>query len=56
VGNPGDELFNYLLGKTDMFVVMGAFGRNATSNIFKRSAAELSLETINLPFFIAHNK
>jgi hypothetical protein len=56
VGNAGNELFNYLLGKEEMFVVMGAFGRNPTFNIFRRSTAELSLETINLPFFISHNK
>jgi len=55
LGNPPDELFNYLLGKREMFVVMGAFSRNATFNMFRRSTAELSLETINLPFFIAHN-
>lgn len=55
LGNPPNELFNYLLGKRDMFVVMGAYGRNMISNIFRRSTAELSLETINLPFFIAHN-
>jgi hypothetical protein len=55
LGNPSNELYNYLLGKKDIFVVMGAYGRNATFNVFKRSTAELSLETINLPFFIAHN-
>jgi hypothetical protein len=55
VGNPGNELFNFLLGKKEMFVVMGAFGRNPVSGIFRRSTAELSLKTVNLPFFIAHN-
>src|SRR5579863_396239 len=54
-GDPGNELFNYLLGKKEMFVVMGAFGRSPVSNIFRRSTASLSLQTIDLPFFIAHN-
>ena len=54
-GKPGNELFNYLLGKKEVFVVMGAYGRNPVSNIFRRSTAELSLKTINLPFFIAHS-
>jgi hypothetical protein len=54
-GNPENELFNYLLGKTELFVVMGAFGRNPVSNLLRRSTAELSLKTINLPFFITHN-
>jgi len=54
-GNPENQLFNFLLGKKEMFVVMGAFGRSALSNIFRRSTAALSLQTIDLPFFIAHN-
>lgn len=53
-GDPGNELFNFLLGKKEKFVVMGAFGRSPVSNIFRRSTAALSLQTINLPFFIAH--
>ena len=54
-GNATDELFGYLLGKRNMFVVMGAFGRNPISNFFNRSTAELLLKTINLPVFAAHN-
>jgi hypothetical protein len=54
-GDPENELFNFLLGKKEMFVVMGAFGRNAISNLFRRSTAELSLRIIDLPFFVAHN-
>ena len=55
LGDPGNELFNFLLGKEEMFVVMGAFGRNALSGFFRQSTAGLSLKTVNLPFFIAHN-
>ena len=55
VGDPGNELFNFLLGKKEMFVVMGAFGRNPVSCFLWQSTAELSLKTVNLPFFVAHN-
>jgi hypothetical protein len=54
-GDPENELFTFLLGKKEMFVVMGAFGRSALSNIFRRSTALLSIQTVDLPFFIAHN-
>jgi nucleotide-binding universal stress UspA family protein len=54
-GDPENELFNFLLLKKEMFVVMGAFGRNAISSFIRRSTAELSLRLINLPFFVAHN-
>ncbi len=53
-GNPGDELFGYLLGKKNTMVVMGAFGRNFISNTLKKSTADLVLKTIDLPFFITH--
>jgi nucleotide-binding universal stress UspA family protein len=54
-GDPENELFNFLLLKKEMIVVMGAFGRNAISSFIRRSTAELSLRLINLPFFVAHN-
>ena len=55
-GKASDELFGYLLGKKNVFVVMGAFGRSMLSGFFKHSTAELILKTINLPVFIAHHK
>lgn len=55
-GNASNELFAYLLGKKNIFVVMGAFGRSMFSDFFKRSTVELILKTINLPVFIAHHK
>ena len=55
-GKANDELFGYLLGKKNVFVVMGAFGRSMLSGFFKHSTAELILKTINLPVFIAHHK
>jgi len=55
-GNASNELFEYLLGKKNVFVVMGAFGRSMLSGFFRHSTAELVVKTINLPVFIAHNK
>jgi hypothetical protein len=54
-GKAGDELFGYLLGKRNVFVVMGAFGRSPFSDLFRPSAARLIVKVINLPIFIAHN-
>jgi nucleotide-binding universal stress UspA family protein len=55
-GKASNELFGYLLGKKNVFVVMGAFGRSMLSDFFKHSTAELVIKTINLPVFIAHHK
>jgi nucleotide-binding universal stress UspA family protein len=54
-GSPSNELFGYLLGKKNMFVVMGAYGRNNVSRFFRQSTADLVMKTINLPFFISHS-
>ncbi len=54
-GKASDELYNYLLGKKNIFVVMGAFGRGMLSGFLKHSTAELVVKTINLPIFIAHH-
>lgn len=48
------ELLSYLLGKKNVFVVMGAYGRTLLSGYFRHSTAELVIKTINLPLFIAH--
>jgi len=53
-GKASDELFGYLLGKQNIMVVMGAFGRGMLSNLFKASVADLVVRTINLPVFISH--
>jgi hypothetical protein len=55
-GNAGNELYSYLRAKKNVFVVMGAFGRSMLSDFFKHSTAELIVETINLPVFIAHHQ
>ncbi|MDP4129872.1 MAG: universal stress protein [Bacteroidota bacterium] len=54
-GKAKDELFSYLLGKQNTFVVMGAFGRSLVSDLFRPSAAGLVVRVINLPIFIAHH-
>jgi hypothetical protein len=53
-GKAADELFGYLLGKNNVFVVMGAFERNGFSGLFSRSTSELIIKAINAPVFIAH--
>lgn len=54
-GSPEYELFGYLLGKRNMFVIMGAYGRNNISRFFRQSTADLVMKTINLPVFITHS-
>ena len=54
-GHVSNELYGYLHAKQNAFVVMGAFGRSMLSDFFKHSTAELIVETINLPVFIAHH-
>jgi nucleotide-binding universal stress UspA family protein len=54
-GKPGEELFKFLQMKKTAFVVMGAFGRNKLSTLLKHSTAELVIETINAPVFVAHH-
>ena len=53
-GKPKDELFGYLLGQENLFVVMGAFGRNMVSRLLRSSNAELILKAVDLPVFITH--
>lgn len=53
-GDVKDQLFSYLLPKKNVFVVMGSYGRNAISSVFKKSNADIVLKTANLPLFITH--
>jgi hypothetical protein len=54
-GDSYHELFSCLLGKSNGFVVMGAYGRNFLSRLFKPSHAdEIIGALIHLPVFIAH--
>ena len=54
-GEPGEELFKYLLMKKNLFVVMGAYGRTNISNFFKRSSANLLMRVIDVPLFVSHH-
>ncbi len=54
-GKASDELFSHLLGRENIFVVMGAYGRSTLSGFFKPSTADLLVKTVNLPLFIAHH-
>lgn len=55
-GNASEQLFEYLLMRKNMLVVMGAYGgRKILSRLTRNSHAELILKTITLPVFIAHN-
>lgn len=53
-GAEENELFRVLLKKKNAFVVMGAYGRNVFSEMFKHSTADILIKTSNIPFFIAH--
>lgn len=53
-GNPDNKLFDYLFKRRNMFLVMGAYGRNALSQFFKHSHADLLIKTITQPIFISH--
>lgn len=54
-GDVKDELLIYFLNKSNYFIVMGAFGRNMLSNLFRKSSSEILIKTIDLPLFIAHH-
>lgn len=53
-GEPGDQLFDDLLRKSNAFVVMGAYGRTRLSNFFRHSTAESLIEMNSFPMFITH--
>jgi nucleotide-binding universal stress UspA family protein len=54
-GIPGEELFNHLVSKKNMFVVMGAFGRKMLSGFWKKSTANRLMQVVDLPIFVAHH-
>jgi hypothetical protein len=53
-GTTDVKLFDYLFKRKNMFLVMGAYGRNTLSQFFKRSQADLLIKTVTQPIFIAH--
>lgn len=54
-GNTENELMSFLFNRKNMFLVMGAYGRNSLSEYFKKSAAEILIKTLTQPIFIAHH-
>lgn len=53
-GETEKTLFDYLLKRKNIFIVMGAYGRNAVSSLFSHSRADLLIKTLTQPIFIAH--
>lgn len=53
-GKTENVLFDHLFKRKNMFLVMGAYGRTSLSRFFKRSHADLLINTVTQPIFIAH--
>jgi hypothetical protein len=53
-GTADDKLFDCLFTKRNMFLVMGAYGRNAFSEFFKKNPADFLIKVVTQPIFIAH--
>lgn len=53
-GKAADSLFSYLLGRRNCILVMGAYSRSYLSTFFRKSTAELVMQMLSLPIFIAH--
>ena len=53
-GNADTKLLDYLCQRKNIFLVMGAYGRNTLSQFFKPSHADLLIKTIAHPIFITH--
>jgi nucleotide-binding universal stress UspA family protein len=56
-GNPETEIIGHLKNhKENELVVIGAYQRTELSRIFKKSMADLLMQELETPLFIAHNK
>ncbi|HVM86988.1 MAG TPA: hypothetical protein VMT76_02290 [Puia sp.] len=56
-GLPEVEIAEYLKEQpASALVVLGAYRRSAASRLFRQSMADVLMNNINLPLFIAHNK
>ncbi|MDP4129114.1 MAG: universal stress protein [Bacteroidota bacterium] len=53
-GKTDEGLFDLLFNRKNMFLVMGAYGRNALSRFFIGSHADPLIRSITQPIFIAH--
>ncbi|TWF40623.1 nucleotide-binding universal stress UspA family protein [Chitinophaga polysaccharea] len=56
-GEPEEEIVTYLLGQQEgTAIVLGAYRRSSVSRWFRRSMADLLMQALSFPLFIAHNK
>ncbi len=53
-GDSETKLFDHLFKRKNIFIIMGAYGRNTISQFFKRSHADVLISTVPQPIFIAH--
>jgi hypothetical protein len=53
-GDTERALFDYLVKRKGVLLVMGAYGRNALSQFLKHSRAELLIKNLTQPIFITH--
>ncbi len=55
-GSPEKEIMKYLVDQEKApLIVLGAYNRNIVSRLFHRSMADLLLEDLDAPLFIAHS-
>lgn len=53
-GEPVAGLFETVFARKNVFVIMGAYGRDMISRFFRHSSAELLIKTLPHPVFIYH--
>ena len=54
-GKTESELMTFLFRRKNMFIIMGAYSRNALSQFFNESTAEILIKTLTQPIFITHH-
>ncbi|HEY9262116.1 universal stress protein [Chitinophaga sp.] len=56
-GVPEEEIVSYMFGQTaGAIAVLGAYRRSTVSRWFRESMADVLMQTLSFPLFIAHNK
>lgn len=56
-GVPEEEIVSYMLGEAEgTIAVLGAYRRSTVSRWFRESMADVLMQTLPFPLFIAHNK
>ena len=53
-GDSDTLLFEYLFKKENVLIVMGSYGRNYLSQLFRKSHADLIIKTVTQPIFVSH--